>query len=327
MAERSKWFMFWVVCGSFLAGILAVCGLVSGVNWAGSNQFCGTFCHTMNGVAFAWKQGAHGRNPSGVTAGCSDCHLYNASEPVLGPLGYISLLGHKVVAASHSGFGQVIGRFDTPMTWLQQRPEVEQQEIGWFKGNNFHTCRGCHDLSLMYDKKNPSIGAWHALYKDQTLDCLSCHKDVGHDYTQVDEYIKTNNAYPPLDQAWVFPVSASTSASPMPPQNLTPEQLQKDAQPYTPNSTSGASTNIQPKAVNQSKNVEKIAQELYDKTKEGFNVKPAPATAPAATSAATSAAKTTAASPAPAPAVKSVAAPAPAATSAATSTAKTAPAK
>lgn len=128
MAERSKWFMFWVVCCSFLAGILAVCGLVSGINWAGSDKFCGTFCHTMNGVAYAWKQGAHGRNPSGVTAGCSDCHLYNASEPVLGPLGYISLLGHKVVAASHSGFGQVIGRFDTPMTWLQQRPEVEQQD-------------------------------------------------------------------------------------------------------------------------------------------------------------------------------------------------------
>ena len=313
MAERSKWFMFWVVCGSFLAGILAVCGPVSGVNWDGSDKFCGTFCHTMNGVAYAWKQGAHGRNPSGVTAGCSDCHLYNASEPVLGPLGYISLLGHKVVAASHSGFGQVIGRFDTPMTWLQQRPEVEQQEIGWFKGNNFHTCRGCHDLSLMYDKTNPSIGAWHALYKDQTLDCLSCHKDVGHDYKQVDEYIKTNNAYPPLDEAWVFPVSASTSASPMPPQNLTPEQLKKDAQPWTPNSTSAASSNQQPN-VNQSQDVQKIAKELYEKTKEGFNAKQpqAPAPVPAATSSASTAPKTQTAAPAPAPASKPSAAPVPA---------------
>lgn len=297
MAERSKWFMFWVVIGSFLAGILSICGLVSGVNWAGSNQFCGTFCHTMNGVAFAWKQGAHGRNPSGVTAGCSDCHLYNASEPVLGPIGYISLLGHKVVAASHTAFGQVIGRFDTPMTWLQQRPEVEQQEIGWFKSTNFHTCRGCHDLSLMYDKQNPSIGAWHALYKDQPLDCLSCHKDVGHNYTQVDEYIKTNNTYPPLDQAWVFPIAASTSASPMPPQNLTPEQLKKDALPWTPDSSSAATGNS-PKAVNQSQDVQQIAQELYDKTKKGFNNAPAakpvekPAQAPAATSAASSTAKT-----------------------------------
>ena len=165
----------------------------------------------------------------------------------------------------------------------------------------------------MYDKTNPSIGAWHALYKDQTLDCLSCHKDVGHDYKQVDEYIKTNNAYPPLDEAWVFPVSASTSASPMPPQNLTPEQLKKDAQPWTPNSTSAASGNQQ-QNVNQSQDVQKIAQELYEKTKEGFNVKQpqTPAPAPAATSAASSAPKTQATAPAPAPAAKPAAAPVPA---------------
>ena len=136
----------------------------------------------------------------------------------------------------------------------------------WFVDNNYHTCRGCHDLSRMYDPKNPSIGAWHALYQDQPLDCLACHKDVGHNYKQVDAYIDANHAYPPLDEAWVFPVAATTSASPMPPQNLTPEQLKKDALPWTPSSVSSASTSAAQNApVNQSKDVQQIANELNQK--------------------------------------------------------------
>ena len=118
----------------------------------------------------------------------------------------------------------------------------------------------------MYDPKNPSIGAWHALYQDQPLDCLACHKDVGHNYKQVDAYIDANHAYPPLDEAWVFLVAATTSASPMPPQNLTPEQLKKDALPWTPSSVSSASTSAAQNApVNQSKDVQQIANELNQK--------------------------------------------------------------
>lgn len=128
MATKTKWFFFWLISGSFLAGILAVCFVVSAVNWLGSETFCSTGCHTMNGVAYAWKQGSHARTPSGKTADCSDCHLYNASENTLGPLGYISLLGHKIVAASHSAYGQVIGHFATPTQWVEQRPGIEAQE-------------------------------------------------------------------------------------------------------------------------------------------------------------------------------------------------------
>lgn len=255
----------------------------------------------MNGVAYAWKQGSHARTASGKTAGCSDCHLYNASENTLGPLGYISLLGHKFVAASHTAYGQVIGRFDTPKHWMEQRPGVEAQEKQWFVETGFHTCRGCHDLSRMYDAKNPSIGAWHALYQNQPLDCLACHKDVGHNYKQVDEYIQTNDAYPPLDQAWVFPVAASTSASPMPPQNLTPEQLKKDALPWNPSSVSGASNAAKQAPVNQSKDVEQIAEKLNKEISQPIGTQNQAPAAPAAKPQATSGASAPAA-PAKAPA-------------------------
>ena len=248
MATKTKWFFFWLISGSFLAGILAVCFVVSAVNWLGSETFCSTGCHTMNGVAYAWKQGSHARTPSGKTADCSDCHLYNASENTLGPLGYISLLGHKIVAASHSAYGQVIGHFATPTQWVEQRPGIEAQEKQWF----------------------------------------------------VDAYIDANHAYPPLDEAWVFPVAATTSASPMPPQNLTPEQLKKDALPWTPSSVSSASTSAAQNApVNQSKDVQQIANELNQKitqpiTPNAQNASPASAPKAQATTTASTPAKSTA---------------------------------
>lgn len=306
MATRTKWFFFWLISGSFLAGILSVCFLVSAVNFLGSEKFCSTGCHTMNGVAFAWKQGSHARTPSGKTADCSDCHLYNASENTLGPLGYISLLGHKLVAASHSAYGQVVGHFDTPTHWLEQRPAIEQEAKEFFIGNNYHTCRGCHDLSRMYDAQHPGIGAWHALYQDQPLDCLACHKDVGHNYKQVDAYIKANGTYPNLDDAWVLSVSASSAAS-MPPKNMTPEQLKKAAMPWTPSATSGASSSNAQPIVNQSKDVKQIAEELNAKINEPFTgTQSAAPAAPAAkaqatTSPSTPAPKAPAAAPAPKP--------------------------
>ena len=93
-------------------------------------------------------------------------------------------------------------------------------------------------------------------------------KTWGHNYKQVDAYIDANHAYPPLDEAWVFPVAATTSASPMPPQNLTaPEQLKKDALPWTPSSVSSASTSAAQNApVNQSKDVQQIANELNQRS-------------------------------------------------------------
>ena len=128
----------------------------------------------------------------------------------------------------------------------------------------------------------------------------ACHKDVGHNYKQVDAYIDANHAYPPLDEAWVFPVAATTSASPMPPQNLTPEQLKKDALPWTPSSVSSASTSAAQNApVNQSKDVQQIANELNQKitqpiTPNAQNASPASAPKAQATTTASTPAKSTA---------------------------------
>ena len=91
MATKTKWFFFLADFRSFLAGILAVCFVVSAVNWLGSETFCSTGCHTMNGAVcmetrLSCQNTQAARPRTALTA-----TLYNASENTLGPLGYISL--------------------------------------------------------------------------------------------------------------------------------------------------------------------------------------------------------------------------------------------
>lgn len=80
MSSRSKWGVFWLLVIGIVVGIVISASTVSVVQWAGSDKFCTTWCHSMDGVAYAWKQGQHARTPTGVTAGCSDCHLLNETN-------------------------------------------------------------------------------------------------------------------------------------------------------------------------------------------------------------------------------------------------------
>ena len=202
MATKTKWFFFWLISGSFLAGILAVCFVVSAVNWLGSETFCSTGCHTMNGVAYAWKQGQHARTPSGYTAGCSDCHLLNETNRPLTPVAYVELLFAKAKAGSISGFGELRGTLNTPQMWLEKRPELSKAVNDWMVSYNFRNCRGCHNLADMYNAKNPMVAKMHAGFIDKPTNCIMCHKTAGHNYKMADEIIKATGKWPDPAKAW-----------------------------------------------------------------------------------------------------------------------------
>ena len=77
MKKDSPWYLaLWCVVGVAI-GIVFVGVLTSVVHWAGTEKFCGEFCHSMDATYAAYQKGDHFRTSSGVTAGCSDCHLKN----------------------------------------------------------------------------------------------------------------------------------------------------------------------------------------------------------------------------------------------------------
>lgn len=202
MSSRSKWGVFWLLVIGIVVGIVISASTVSVVQWAGSDKFCTTWCHSMDGVAYAWKQGQHARTPTGVTAGCSDCHLLNETNHPLTPIAYTQLLFAKAEAGFVSLIGEIKGNYSTPEKWLERRKVTEKRVLDTMVGNNFKNCRGCHNLEEMYDAKKPMIAQFHKGFIDKPTNCVQCHKTAGHNYKEVDAYIAENKKFPPLEDAW-----------------------------------------------------------------------------------------------------------------------------
>ena len=202
MSSRSKWGVFWLLVIGIVVGIVISASTVSVVQWAGSDKFCTTWCHSMDGVAYAWKQGQHARTPTGVTAGCSDCHLLNETNHPLTPVAYTQLLFAKAEAGFVSLIGEIKGNYSTPEKWIERRKVTEKRVIDTMTGNNFKNCRRCHNLEEMYDAKKPMIAQFHKGFIDKPTNCVQCHKTAGHNYKEVDAYIAENKKFPPLEDAW-----------------------------------------------------------------------------------------------------------------------------
>ena len=188
MEKNSVWYLAGICLIGVVIGIIFVGVLTSVVHWAGTEKFCGEFCHSMDVTYAAYKKGDHFRTASGVMAGCSDCHLKNESNHFAGPIDYTALLIDKAIAGSKSLFGEIRGTMSTPEKQIEKRPEmataVHQQMID----RNFSACRGCHDVERMYDPKKPLIGAIHkgmGPNAEKKVDCLACHPTAGHNYGYV----------------------------------------------------------------------------------------------------------------------------------------------
>ncbi len=213
MSSNSKWGLFWLlVIGAFI-GILLTAGMVRAVQWAGSNDFCTGWCHSMDPVTVAYKSGTHYKTASGVHAGCSDCHLLNETQHPLTPTKYVALLANKVKAGSISGWGHITGSINTPEKWLEKRDELSKNVLTFMKDSGFSNCRGCHDLSLMHNEKKPFVGKMHeSLIDKPETNCVMCHRNAGHNYKDVDAYIKAENKWPTTEAVAEF-VKKNASAT------------------------------------------------------------------------------------------------------------------
>lgn len=209
MSSNSKWGVFWLLVIGIVAGVVLTASMVSVVQWAGSDKFCSTFCHSMTSSAYAWKQGLHARTPTGVTAGCSDCHLTNETNHPLTPVAYVELLLAKVKAGTSSLIGEIKGNYSTTEKWLERRPVTEKHALDLMISNNFKNCRGCHNLEDMYNAKKPMIAQFHKGFIDKPTNCVQCHKTAGHNYKEVDAYIAENHKFPALEDAWKQPQAAA----------------------------------------------------------------------------------------------------------------------
>ncbi|MFU0841518.1 MAG: Cytochrome c-type protein [Burkholderia sp.] len=182
MDKNSKWYLAGICLIGVVIGIVLVGALTSVVHWAGTEKFCGEFCHSMDTTYTAYQKGQHFRTASGMTAGCSDCHLKYHSNEHVGPIDYVAMLWDKAKSGTSSFFGEVRGTMSTPEKQVAKRKELSEKVHKHMVDQNFSTCRGCHDLSRMYNPKKPAVAAFHKGFIEKPADCLACHPTAGHNY-------------------------------------------------------------------------------------------------------------------------------------------------
>jgi len=178
-----KRFWFWFRTPSLRhgAGVIFVVGGLAGVIfWGGFNTFmeytntmgfC-ISCHEMRDTVYEeYKASVHYKNPAGVRAICSDCHV---------PRPWTAKLLRKI-KASNELFHKVVGTIDTPEKFEAHRLEMAERVWAEMEANGSRECRNCHDYGAMHFEKQRRRSAEkmrEAVEEGKT--CIECHKFIAH---------------------------------------------------------------------------------------------------------------------------------------------------
>ncbi len=163
---KKNWKVVLLCIGFGVAGVLLSLATAEGIHRTSGADFC-VGCHVMEPMVASYKEDIHGgKNPHGIRAECTDCHLPHESV-----LGY-------VVAKGISGMRDVWGNLvkdPTKVDWQERR---EHREHFTYDSG----CIGCH-----HELEEATIGNKQAFlphrdyYRGNTNEtCVSCHENVGH---------------------------------------------------------------------------------------------------------------------------------------------------
>ncbi len=126
-------------------------------------EFC-SMCHSMKGVAEAYKNDVHGgNNKNGVKAKCTACHLPHDNVFIY------------VTAKAYTGAKDVLGELFWADTFDWEGNLQNREHFTYSSG-----CQTCHDLDkIAYDI--PKAFLAHKDFKmGNVKNCVQCHEHVGH---------------------------------------------------------------------------------------------------------------------------------------------------
>jgi cytochrome c-type protein NapC len=161
----------------FAAGIGFASLFNMGVAYTNDLAFC-TSCHSMQVNLAEYKETIHYKNPSGVQATCSDCHV---------PKQFLPKLVAKVMAAKDV-FHEMLGTIDTPEKYEAHRWGMASAVWAKMKGSNSRECLNCHKFENMdLAEQDRSARSKHGNALDDGQTCIDCHKGVAHELPEEPE--------------------------------------------------------------------------------------------------------------------------------------------
>lgn len=173
-------------------GILLTVGLFAGiVVWGGFNtameatntlEFC-ISCHEMQDTVYEeYKTSVHYKNPAGVRAVCSDCHVPHEWGPKV----------VRKIKASNELWHKIRGTIDTPEKFEAKREELANNVWAAMKATDSRECRNCHSFEAMdfehQDRRAREKMEPVALGTDlsEGSTCIDCHKGIAHKLPKVE---------------------------------------------------------------------------------------------------------------------------------------------
>ncbi len=175
-AQRTTWSTIFVIGG--FAGIIFWGGFNTAMEYTNTLDFC-ISCHEMRDTVYVeYQKSVHFKNPSGVRAICSDCHV---------PKDWTAKVIRKIKATNEL-YHKLIGTIDTKEKFEEHRLEMAERVWTEMEANDSIECRNCHDYGTM-DFENQDHRAREKMEKamEKGETCIECHKGIAHRNPEEDE--------------------------------------------------------------------------------------------------------------------------------------------
>lgn len=172
-SPSARWSVFTLVLAGVVVGFVGVVGTQVAVHLTGTDEFCGTACHSHASFVFPeHQQSVHYTNRTGVRPACVDCHL---------PHTYPAKLIAKAKAGVVDMLGEMRGSIATKEKFEAERWRLANIVWDEMKANNSENCRSCHNPEA-WDPQKQSEDAQksHRKFKAGKATCIECHTGVAH---------------------------------------------------------------------------------------------------------------------------------------------------
>jgi len=175
----------------FIFGIIIWGGFNTFMEATNTLPFC-ISCHEMEATVYQeYQHSVHFKNPSGVRAICSDCHV---------PRDWIPKVIRKV-QASIELYHWAVGSINTVEKFEGKRYELASRVWESMKSTDSRECRNCHQFSVMELENQARFAArihGDAISNKET--CIDCHRGITHRLPRQDKI--SVEAKPVLDMEY-----------------------------------------------------------------------------------------------------------------------------
>lgn len=172
-SPSARWSVFALLFIGTVVGAVAVIGTQVSLAVTGTDEFCGTTCHSHQKFVYPdHKLSLHYANRTGVRAMCVDCHV---------PHSYPAKLFYKAEAGLTDAFAELRGTIATQEKFDKERWRLANIVWDEMRANNSANCRSCHDPAA-WDSKKQSEDAvkQHKKFVAGKATCIDCHTGVAH---------------------------------------------------------------------------------------------------------------------------------------------------